>query len=208
MNHQQFDILYIDCPWQYRNKRTGGSLSSGAATQYPTLTIEELCELPIPQLAAKNSILGLWSTVPLLPEALQVMAAWDFRYKTKITWRKTMSLGMGYWFRGQVEDLLVGIRGKVKAFRCQKPNFIETKVLKHSEKPECFRHLIEEATANMPSQRRVEVFARTQVPGWCAIGNEVDRQDIRDRLQAILSGRVWLQEQPGFQQLSLFQEAA
>lgn len=81
-----------------------------------------------------------------------------------------MSLGMGFWFRGQVEMLLLGIKGNVKAFRIQKPNFIQAKALRHSEKPEEFRRLIE-MTGLKP---RLEMFARRKAKGWAVHGNEIE----------------------------------
>lgn len=171
----KYRVIYADPPWRYRNKRTGGSLKSGAEQKYPTMSIDEICALPVRDIAARNSVLFLWATVPLLPEALAVMQAWGFTYKTKITWRKIMSLGMGYWYRGQVEDLLVGIRGKVKPFRCQRPNFIQTKALRHSEKPQEVRELIEMSTGGVGP--RIELFARKRADGWDAWGNEVDCPD-------------------------------
>lgn len=146
-------------------------MSSGALSHYPTLSVEEICNLPIPEITDKNAVLFLWATVPLLPEAFQVMNAWGFNYKTMVTWRKVMSLGMGFWFRGQTEHLLLGVKGKVKAFRLQEPNFIQAKVLKHSEKPHEFRQLIERATPAFPA--KIELFARQKHPGWHSWGNEV-----------------------------------
>jgi len=75
-------------------------------------------------------------------------------------------------------------RQKVKAFRCQQANIIEAKVLSHSEKPEEFRQLIEDATADMPNRRRIELFARRTTPGWDTWGNEVGKLDARQRLDA------------------------
>lgn len=147
---------------------------SGAESKYSTMMLAEICALPIRDIVSANSVLFLWATTPLKWEAFEVMRAWGFTYKTTIYWRKIMSLGMGFWFRGQVEELLVGIRGKVKAFRVQEPNFIQAKMLAHSEKPEEFRRLIERATVQMPSQNRVELFARRRVDGWDAFGNEVE----------------------------------
>ncbi len=139
------------------------------------MNLEDLKNLKVKEIADKNSVLFLWATVPLLSEAIQVMEAWGYRYKTMITWRKIMSLGMGYYFRGQTEHLLVGIRGKVKAFRCQKPNFIQARVERHSQKPEEFRKLIEEA---MPeSLDRIELFARRRSDGWDVWGNEIPESE-------------------------------
>lgn len=186
----KYNIIYADSPWAYRNTRTGGSLTSGSAQQYSTLSIQQLCDLPILPICEKNSVLFLWATVPLLPEALQVMNAWGFKYKTMITWRKIMSLGMGYWFRGQCEHLLFGVKGKVKAFRMQVPNFVQLKALKHSQKPEEFRQLIDQATMNMIPQMKLEVFARQKecvstVNNWTYIGYDIDGKDIHDSLQEL-----------------------
>ena len=86
-----------------------------------------------------------------------------------------MSLGMGYWFRGQVEMCLLGVRGKVKAFHIQKPNFVQSKVRNHSQKPDEVRELID-MTSLSP---KLELFAREQVSGWDAMGYDIDGKDIR-----------------------------
>lgn len=165
-------------------------MNSGSASKYPVLTIEELCQLPIKEICEKDAVLFLWATVPLLPEVFQVMKSWGFTYKTAVFWRKIMGLGLGFWFRGQVECLLLGIKGKVKAFKCQKPNFIQTKVLSHSEKPEEFRRLIEEATAKIPNPKRIELFGRKKVDGWDVIGYDIDGRDIRESLEMIINGQT------------------
>ncbi len=167
---KKYQIIYADPPWSYRNKKTGGSMKSGALAKYPTMTVKEICELPVMDIADKNSVLFLWATVPLLPEALEVMKAWGYKYKTMLTWRKIMSLGMGFWFRGQTEHLLLGVRGKVKAFRIQKPNFVQSKVGPHSQKPIEFRSLID-MTGLSP---KIELFARKKTEGWDVWGNEVE----------------------------------
>jgi N6-adenosine-specific RNA methylase IME4 len=102
-----------------------------------------------------------------------VMDAWGFKYKTTIYWRKIMSLGMGFWFRGQVEVCLMGIRGDVKAFRCQKPNFIQSKVRAHSQKPEELWNLIEPELDKYKLSPRIELFCRgSPRTGWDGWGNE------------------------------------
>lgn len=148
---------------------------SGSQSKYPTLSVEEICQLPIDTISEKDSVLFLWATVPLLPEGFEVMKRWGFEYKTSLFWRKIMSLGMGFWFRGQVEVLLMGIKGNIKAFRIQKPNIIQSRVREHSQKPDEFIKLIEETGLNP----KIELFARTRRDGWDSWGNEIkEKQNI------------------------------
>lgn len=166
----KYNVIYADPPWSYSNKRTGGSMISGAEAKYPTMHIDDICAMEIP--SDKNAVLFLWATVPLMPEAFRVMDAWGFEYKTMITWRKVMSLGMGFWWRGQCEHLLFGVKGKVKAFRMQESNFIQCKVEKHSQKPIVFHELIERATPHLTN--KLELFARREREGWNVFGNQVE----------------------------------
>ena len=175
---KKYQIIYADPPWSYKNKKTGGSMSSGSSLKYPAMSLEEIKSLPIQKIADKNSVLFLWITVPLLPDGLEVLKVWGYKYKTSLFWRKIMSLGMGFWFRGQVEILLMGIKGKTKAFRIQKSNFIQAKVQKHSQKPKEFRELINK----IELYPRIELFARPpknllfedeSYKGWDLWGNEV-----------------------------------
>jgi len=165
---KKYQIIYADPPWHYRNVKTGGSMNSGASAKYPVLNMADIMALPVPRISDKSSVLFLWATTPLLPDCLSVLQAWGYRYKTAIYWRKIMSLGMGFWFRGQVEVCLMGTRGKVKAFRIQQPNFIQSKAREHSRKPDEVYSLIEQTNL----QPRVELFARRQVEGWDCWGNE------------------------------------
>lgn len=167
---KKYKIIYADPPWPYRNKRTGGSMNSGVLSKYGTLSTDAICALPIPSIADKNSALFLWATVPMIEEAFKVLSAWGYKYKTILFWRKIMSLGMGFWYRGQVEILLLGVKGEVKAFRIQKPNFIQAKVREHSRKPDEFYELIE-MTGLEP---KIELFARRRRNGWDCWGNEVE----------------------------------
>lgn len=108
---KKYKVIYADPPWSYRNKKTGGSMTSGAINQYSTMPTADICKLPIKNIAHKDSVLFLWVTVPLIEDGFKVLSAWGYKYKTMLTWRKIMSLGMGYWFRGQTEHILLGIRG-------------------------------------------------------------------------------------------------
>lgn len=167
---KKYRLIYADPPYQYRNVRTGGSMNSGAAAKYPTMSFSEIESLPIGNIIDRDCACFLWVPVPLLPDGLSILRAWGFKYKTALFWRKIMSLGMGFWYRGQVEICLLGVSGKLKAFRIQKCNFVQSKASRHSEKPAEIRLLIEE-TGLIP---RIELFARQKVEGWDCWGNEVE----------------------------------
>jgi N6-adenosine-specific RNA methylase IME4 len=179
----KYNVIYADPPWSYENKKTGGTMDSSAEDKYNTMSLTDILEMPIRQISDKNAVLFLWATVPLMPEAFQVMQDWGFKYKTMLTWRKVMSMGMGYWFRGQTEHLLFGVKGQVKAFRYQHANFYQCKAGKHSQKPHYFRELISKAVVNSFEQpKKLELFARSreglfpndEYQGWHVYGNQVD----------------------------------
>lgn len=180
---KKYQVIYADPPWQYNNKRSGASGTSGASEKYDVMSMSDIKAFPVKQLSDKNAVCFIWVTVPLLPEGLEVLKAWGFKYKTMLTWRKVLSMGMGYWFRGQCEHVIVGVRGKVKPFRLQKSNFYQCRVGKHSQKPSYFRELISKAVANsFENPNKLELFARKRAglfpmdeyKGWDVYGNEVD----------------------------------
>jgi N6-adenosine-specific RNA methylase IME4 len=161
MKKNYYRVVVADCPWSYKS-RAGGSWVSGSAAKYPTMSLIDICNMKVPAIAhSGGSMLFLWATTPLLPEAFRVMKEWGFKYKTTIYWHKIMkSPGMGWWFRGEMEVCLMGIRGDVKAFRWQKPNFIESEVREHSQKPEEFWELVNPALDAHGLSPRVELFCR------------------------------------------------
>ena len=107
---QPYQVIYADPPWRYEQKRLQGA----AEHHYPTMSIEEICGLPVAEIAAKDSLLFLWATFPQLPEALRVISAWGFKYKTlAFLWLKknkkadSWFYGMGFWTRGNAELCLL-----------------------------------------------------------------------------------------------------
>jgi len=132
------------------------------------MTTDDICALEVP--AADNAVLFLWATVPMLLEALAVMRAWGFTYKSHCVWAKGRA-GTGYWFRNAHELLLVGTRGSIPAPAPgqQYCSVIELPVGRHSEKPDGFVEMIEEMFPNIPA---IELFARQPRIGWDAWGNE------------------------------------
>ncbi len=119
---------------------------------------------------ADDCVLLLWATMPKLKEALQVLEAWGFEYKTGFVWDKE-TMGMGYWARGQHELLLVGVRGDFKppepANRVS--SVFREKRGEHSEKPVCVYEAIE---AMFPGAARGELYQRKPREGWLGVGNE------------------------------------
>jgi N6-adenosine-specific RNA methylase IME4 len=169
----KYNILYIDPPWKYDNESTGGSLSSGAAQKYPTMSTDEIISLFQKIQFAPDSVIFMWTTNSMLPDALRIISEIGFTYKGKITWVKKDFLGLGYWFRNVTEDCLFAIKGDVRAFRCQLPNYIQAKPGQHSEKPDQMRNLIEDATKDIYPKKRIELFARKESTSWKAWGNEI-----------------------------------
>lgn len=162
----QYEVIYADPPWRYSFSK---SRSRRIENQYPTMSTDGIGALSVP--AAKNCVLFLWATAPKLADALEVMAAWGFQYKTHMVWVKT-SIGMGYWFRGQHELLLVGTKGQAKPPLPEQriPSVFTCARGKHSCKPRWIRDWI---ARTFPEARRIELCARERVEGWDAWGNEV-----------------------------------
>ena len=177
LNGQRFGCLLADPPWSYEcTSPTTDDWDNPAwasvSHYYQTMSVENICAMPVRDIAAPDSVLFLWATVPLMPEAFAVMKAWGFHYKTMLTWEKENGKGMGYWFRGITEHLLLGVRGGVKAFRSPIRNMIRNRVGPHSAKPQQAHDIIESVT---PGMKRLELFARLHRPGWSAWGDQVER---------------------------------
>ena len=142
------------------------------------MSIDELCALPVETLAEKDCLLFLWATFPQLPEALRLIQAWGFTFKTvAFVWLKlnkkspTWLYGLGYWTRGNAEICLLAKRGKPKRRSAGVHQFIISPVEEHSKKPDVTRDKIIELAGDLT---RVELFARQKTPGWDVWGNEVD----------------------------------
>jgi N6-adenosine-specific RNA methylase IME4 len=163
-----FDVAYADPPW-----RLPGSADSSRSIEnhYPTLPLDEIKALEIP--ASEDAAVFLWAVNSLLPEALEVMAAWGFTYKNNFAWVKD-KIGLGVWNRTQHELLLLGIRGNFRpaAEHLRPSSVIQHPRGRHSEKPVAAYELIERA---YPHTRKLELYARgLPRPGWTAWGNQTE----------------------------------
>ena len=150
--------------------------------RYPTMELEEICELPVRELAAARSHLYLWVPNALLSEGLEVMRRWGFTYKTNLVWYKVRKdggpdrRGVGFYFRNVTELLLFGVRGRDARTReagRRQPNLFATCKREHSRKPDEHYALIE-ACSRPPF---LELFARHARPGWRQWGDECPATD-------------------------------
>ena len=164
-----FPTVYADPPWTYRNQFS----RAAAVNHYATLSLQDICDLPVPQLAAANSHLHLWATTPLLQEALTVMAAWGFQYKSCFVWVKD-KMGMGNYWRVSHELLLFGIRGSLPFRDCAVRSWLQCRRTVHSRKPELIRLLVERVSPGP----YLELFGRAEVHDaeWTVFGNEIERR--------------------------------
>jgi N6-adenosine-specific RNA methylase IME4 len=137
---------------------------------YPTMALEEICALPVPQLAAPIAVLFLWVPPAILEKAFAVIRAWDFSYATGAVWMKDR-FGAGFYFRQQHEHLLLATRGDMPAPppHARRSSIIEAPRGAHSEKPATVYELIEGMYPDLP---KIELFARHGRPGWDSWGNE------------------------------------
>jgi N6-adenosine-specific RNA methylase IME4 len=172
---QLFNVIYADPNWKFQTRSENG-MDRSADNHYECANIDELKAMKVP--AADDAVLFMWATAPLLPEALELMKAWGFTYRSNQIWAKPHA-GTGYWFRSQHEQLLVGTRGNIPAPApgTQYSSLIEAPLGEHSVKPEAFIEMIEDMFQGLPS---VELFARRTRLGWTSIGNELIEPEDED----------------------------
>jgi len=173
-----FEVILTDNPWKHRD--TG--IRGGTKRHYNTMSLAELCMMPVESLAADNAVIFMWACWPTLLDAFAVMKAWGFEYKNcGLLWAKTNTVtpspfvGLGHWTRGNTEPCLMGVRGKPKRIdkavqQLMVDDLIVAPIAEHSEKPAETRTRITQLMGDVPS---IELFAREQVPGWECFGNQV-----------------------------------
>jgi N6-adenosine-specific RNA methylase IME4 len=167
-----YGVILADPEWRFEPWSRETGMDRAADNHYPTSSTGEIARRPVADIAAKDSVLFLWATVPMLEDALYVMDVWGFTYKSQIIWMKDQT-GTGYWFRNRHELLLLGTRGKppAPAPGTQWPSVVMAPRGRHSEKPEIFLEMIE---AYYPTLPKIELNRRGPARvGWDAWGNEV-----------------------------------
>jgi len=169
---KKYGIIYADPPWKYF---AGGNKNQ--SQYYKGMTIEEIKELPIQNLAHNNCVLFIWVTFPILKEVFEVIEGWGFEYSTcGFNWIKrnkksdSWFFGLGNWTRSNSELCLIATKGKPIRQSASVSQIIDTPIQEHSKKPDCVRDKIVELVGDIP---RIELFAREKTKGWDTWGNEV-----------------------------------
>ncbi len=192
LTNGKYGAILCDPPWQFATwnkstavKRRASGTNVSASVHYNTMTASDLTALPVRDLAAKDCCLFMWISWPMLPDALELIKAWGFTYKTcAFDWTKAHVgqlemfqesteglMGMGYWTRANTEPCLLATRGKPKRLSAAVRQAIIEPRREHSRKPDCTYERIE-FLVNGPY---CELFARQRRFGWDSWGNEVDK---------------------------------
>jgi len=170
---KKYKIVYADPPWSYRDK---SKQRGGAERYYKTTSTDDLALIDVQSVCADDCILFMWATFPNIDQALKLINAWGFTYKTNgFTWIKKNKRsgsnfwGMGSWTRANAEVCLLAVKGKPKRESAAVHSVIESPIDKHSKKPVVVRDKIIDLCGDLP---RLEMFARESAPGWDVFGNE------------------------------------
>lgn len=174
---KKYSIIYADPPWHFRTYSRKG-MGRSADRHYPTMSIDQIKALPVESIAADDCALFLWATFPNLQQALEVITAWGFTFRTvAFVWVKQnrrsdgLFWGMGYWTRSNAEICIIATRGRPKRASAGVHQVVISHIEEHSKKPAEIRERIVALMGDLP---RVELFARQEAPGWDVWGNEVN----------------------------------
>jgi len=165
---QTFQTIVLDPPWDWGDEGDVDQFGRARPT-YVTMSIDEIAALPVPKLAADNAHIYLWITNRSLPKGFHLLERWGFRYITTLTWCKP-HFGMGNYFRGSTEHILFGVKGSLPLLRKDVGTwFSAPRPGKHSGKPPELYELVESCSPGP----WLEMFSRTERPGWVVWGAEV-----------------------------------
>lgn len=180
---RKFATILADPPWRFTNRTGKMAPEHHRLSRYGTMSLDEICALPVEGAAADPAHLYLWVPNALLPDGLKVMAAWGFEYKSNLVWHKIRKdggsdgRGVGFYFRNVTELCLFGIRGKnarTLAPGRRQVNLLGTRKREHSRKPDEFYDIVEACSPGA----RLELFARGARKGWTAWGNQAEDYEI------------------------------
>lgn len=188
---KKYQIIYADPPWSYNDKMSkvskGAFRFKGAEHTYSVMTIKDIKNMNVAEMADKDCALFIWAVSPLLPEALEVITSWGFKYKTvAFNWVKTTNTGMfvsnlGRWTMGSCEICILATKGSPKRINTTIKQLVISERKEHSRKPDIIRKLIVDLMGDIP---RIELFARgdksrdmfdfNRFDGWDVFGNQVE----------------------------------
>jgi N6-adenosine-specific RNA methylase IME4 len=162
-------VIYADPPWKYGDGLTENY--GGTQYHYPSMSIDDLCAMPVKEMVENDAVLFLWVTSPLLEECFPIIRAWGFKYKTSFVWDK-IKHNMGHYNSVRHELLLVCTRGSCTPDEKTLIDSVQSieRTNKHSEKPEEFRRIIETLYKH---GSKLELFARQNHEGWSVYGNQL-----------------------------------
>lgn len=172
----RYGVILADPPWRFLNYSAKGEVKN-PVSHYDCMDLDALKALPVNHLAADDCALFMWACAPMLPEAIDLMAAWGFAFKSAGAWAKQSSTGQkwafgtGYCFRSASEFFLLGTRGKPPVRSRSIRNLIVAPVREHSRKPDDLHNMAEQ----LYDGPHCELFARQQRPGWDVWGNQSDK---------------------------------
>ncbi|HQU43182.1 MAG TPA: MT-A70 family methyltransferase [Pirellulales bacterium] len=172
-----FGTVLADPPWRFQNRTGKMAPEHKRLRRYRTMSIDEICAMPVAKHAAERCHLYLWVPNALVPWGLQVMDAWGFQYKTNLVWFKVRKdggpdgRGVGFYFRNVTELVLFGVRGQLRTLPPgrRQVNLLSTRKEEHSKKPDELYRIIEQCSPGP----RLELFARERVAGWTQWGDEL-----------------------------------
>lgn len=171
-----YSTIVADPPWRFENRTGKMAPEHQRLLRYPTMDLEDICEIPVSQVSAANSHLYLWVPNALLAEGLQVMRAWGFKYKSNLVWYKVRKdggpdgRGVGFYFRNVTELVLFGVRGHMRTLAPgrRQTNIMVSQKREHSRKPDEIYDIVESCSPGP----YLELFARFRRTGWDQWGNE------------------------------------
>jgi N6-adenosine-specific RNA methylase IME4 len=183
VGEKKFSTILADPPWQFQNRTGKMAPEHKRLNRYPTMPLNEISELPINDIASETAHLYLWIPNALLPDGIEVMKKWGFKYKTNLIWYKIRKdggpdrRGVGFYFRNVTEIILFGVKGKnprtLQPGRSQE-NIISSRKREHSRKPDEQYDIIESCSWGP----YLELFARGSRPGWFSWGNQANEYNL------------------------------
>lgn len=172
---KKYSVILADPPWQFKTYSDKGKGRS-ADRHYSTMTLSDICALPVVDFLEDNAALFLWCIWPSIFDAKQVGESWGFTYRAlawewiKLTQAGEVRMGMGYYTRSNCEPCLLFVKGSMPVVDKSIKNILVAYYTQHSQKPSEQYDLIQRL---YPEGNRLELFARHKQPGWDVWGNEI-----------------------------------